>query len=198
MTAVSLLSERRLELARRRLSEMVVSQAEACAVLVGFGWEPAEDLPDSFDKLREEFSACAGSGRPLRVATVNVEPSIFVGPEINIAMRFWHDVTHIESGQDFGFAGEVAVAQIHLDALVAAGEEEGSVAWHLLRADTVGQNMVFAMTGGGFVPGQQAFARSVLRSGLPFAVLEAVEQIERRLVADRDMDQLRGLLESTA
>lgn len=197
MTVTSL-PERRLELARRRLSELVVSQAEACAVRVGFGWEPSPDAPDTVEKLRSEFSACAETGRPLRVATVNVEPSIFTGPEISIAMRFWHDVTHIESGQDFGFDGEMVVAQIHLDALVASGEAEGSVAWHLLRADTVGQNMVFAITGGGFVPDQLAFACSALHSGLPFAVLEAVEQIERRSVVGRDMDQLRVLLESTA
>lgn len=198
MRAVSSLPERRMEIARQRLSELVVSHAEACAVRVGFGWEPSPDAPDTFDKLRGEFSLCAETGRPLRVATVNIEPSIFTGPESNIAMRFWHDVTHIASGQDFGFDGEMVVAQIHLDALVAAGEEAGSVAWHLLRADTVGQNMVFAMTGGGFVPDQMAFACSALRSGLPYAVLEAVEQIERRSVVGKDMDQLRVLLESTA
>lgn len=197
MTVTSL-PERRLERARLRLSELVVSQAEACAVRVGFGWEPSPDAPDTFDKLRGEFSSSADTGRPLRVATVNVEPSIFTGPEINTAMRFWHDVTHIEENQHFDFDGEMAVAQIHLDALVASGEEEGSVAWQLLRADTVGQNMVFTMTGGGFVPDQLAFARSALRSGLPFAVLEAVEQIERRSVVGRDMDHLRVLLESTA
>lgn len=197
MTVTSL-PERRLERARLRLSELVVSQAEACAVRVGFGWEPSPDAPDTFDKLRGEFSSSADTGRPLRVATVNVEPSIFTGPEINWAMRFWHDVTHIDANQDFGFGGEMAVAQIHLDALVASGEAEGSVAWLLLRADTVGQNMVFAMTGGGFVPDQLAFACSALRSSLPFAVLEAVEQIEHRSVVGRDMDHLRVLLESTA
>lgn len=197
MTVTSL-PGRRLELARRRLSDLVISQAEACARRVGFGWEPSPDAPDRVERLRTEFSLCAETGRPLRVATVNVEPSIFTGPEINFAMRFWHDVTHIESGQDFDFDGEMTVAQIHLDALVAAGEDEGSLAWHLLRADTVGQNMVFTMTGGGFVPDQLAFACSALRSGLPFAVLEAVEQIEHRSVASRDMDQLRVLLESTA
>lgn len=198
MTAVTSLPERRLHQARRRLSDLVVSQAEACAVRVGFGWEPSDDAPDTIKELRAEFSGCADTGRPLRVATVNVEPSIFTGPESNFAMRFWHDVTHVEANQDFGFAGEVAVAEIHLDALVASGEEEGSVAWHLLRADTVGQNMVFTMTGGGFVPDQLEFACSALRSGLPFAVLQAVEQIERRSVVGRDMDQLRVLLESTA
>ena len=107
MTAVSSLPERRLENARRRLSELVVSQAEASAVRVGFGWEPSPDAPDTFDELRAEFSSSAETGRPLRVATVNVEPSIFTGPEVNFAMRFWHAVTHIESGQAFGFDGEM-------------------------------------------------------------------------------------------
>lgn len=179
---------------RSWLSELVVGQATATAERLGFDWEVSPDAPDTFDKLKAEFSDCVATGRPLRVAQINADPSIFGCASVTYAMRFWHDVTHVELAADFGFADEMRVAAAHLEALVDAGQPEGSAAWHLLRADTVGQNYVYAMTNGGFVPDQLVFARTALTTGLPFAVLAAVEEIEDRSVGLEDTARLLDLM----
>lgn len=176
------------------LSDFVTYQAAATARRVGFGWQATDDAPNTFTELEAEALACAGSGRALRVATVNADPTIFSGPEVNHAMRFWHDITHVELGQDFGLAGEMRVADAHLTDLGMAGQPRGSLPWALLRADTAGQNLVFAMTGGGFVADQWQFALACVENGLPLAVLQAVEDIDHRSIEPADVRRLSRLM----
>lgn len=196
MSRRSLPSESEVLCARAWLAEFVVSQATATAEHVGFGWEVSPDAPDSFEKLKVEFVECTVSGHPLRVAAVNADPSIFASASVTYALRFWHDVTHVEMDAGFGFGGEMRVAEAHLQLVVEAGRCEGSLAWRLMQADTVGQNYVFAMTDGGFVADQLAFALTAVTVGLPFAVLQAVEQTEQRQICAGDTDILLGLMET--
>jgi hypothetical protein len=187
--------ERRILAAMATLSAFVQERAELTAEGAGFGWRTAPDAPDNYEALVVEFNECLVSGRDLRVNATNNSPSIFMTSEANAAMRFWHDVSHVEFQQDFGFKAEMLLAHYHLASLVVAGQPTGSLAWQLLRADTIGQNYVYFLTGGGFVADQVDFAYKALRHGLPFAVLDAVEQIEGRAVQSADMDRLAAMVE---
>jgi hypothetical protein len=187
--------ERRILTAMATLSAFVQERAELTAETVGFGWQTAPDAPDTYEDLVVEFNECMVSGRDLRVNAINNSPSIFMTPEANAAMRFWHSVCHVEFRQDFSFQGEMLLARYHLASLAVAGQLTGSLPWQLLRADTVGQNYVYFLTRAGFVADQVDFAYKTLRHGLPFAVLDAVEQIEGRAVEPADMDRLAAMLE---
>lgn len=187
--------ERRILSAMAYLSAFVQERAEITAEGVGFGWRTAPDAPDNYEDLVVEFNECLVSGRDLRVNAINNSPSIFMTAEANAAMRFWHDISHVEFHQDFSFKSEMLLANYHLASLVVAGQPTGSLAWQLLRADTVGQNYVYFLTNGGFVSDQVDFAYKALRHGLPFAVLDAVEQIEDRAVQPADMDRLAAMLD---
>lgn len=188
-------SERAITKARNRLADLVLVKANETAQRVGFGWRASPDAPDTYEKMLAEFEECTETGCDMRVATVNAIPSVFGSARANFAMRFWHDVTHVELDADFGYFGEKKVADAHLDAVVEAGMAEGSLPWQLMRVDTVGQNYVYAMTGGGFVPDQLAFAIRAVRTCLPIAVLEAVQQIEGRPITGRDTETFLRLME---
>lgn len=181
---------------RAWLSAFVVEQACLARDRLGFSWEARDDAPDTYDKLTLAFTESVLTGEPLPVATVNVTPSIFLSTEANYAMRFWHDVTHVGMNADFGFLDEMKVAKAHLAALCDAGMPEGSRAWQMLRADTVGQNYVYVMTGGGFVPDQLAFAYRAMAVNLPFAVLEVVQQIGGHRITGRDTEMLLKFMEA--
>jgi len=191
------LKDYELDEARIWLSIFVEARALAAEDRLGFGWLPADDAPEDYPALRAAFYRSRLTGAPLPVATVNVTPSVFVSAQSNWAMRFWHDVTHVELDAGFGFRDEQRVAAHHLAALEAAGRPPGSLEWVLLRADTVGQNLVYAMTGGGFVADQWEFTLDVLRSGLPLAVLKAVQHLENTEVCPETVVRLRRLLEAS-
>ena len=189
---------RSISKARNRLAELAVEKADETAERVGFRWRASSDAPDTYDKVLTEFEECTLTGRDMRVATVNATPSVFGSARANFAMRFWHDGTHVELNADFGYFGEMKVANAHLGDVVEAGMAEGSLSWQLMRADTVGQNYVYLMTDGGFVPDQLAFAIRAVRAGLPIAVLEVIEQIEGRPITGRDTETFLRLMEAEA
>lgn len=194
----SLVTDRAISEARNWLADLVFDKANEAARRVGFGWRASPNAPDNYDGLLSEFTECTVTGRDMRVGKVNAIPSVFGSARATFAMRFWHEVTHVEMDADFGFFGEMAVAKAHLAGVVDAGMPEGSLAWQLMRADTVGQNYVYVMTGGGFVPDQLAFAMRSIRVNLPFAVLESVQQIESRTINGRDTEALLRCMEADA
>lgn len=192
------ITQRDITKARNWLADLAFDKANETAKRVGFGWRASPDAPDNYDALLTEFTECTVTGRDMRVGKVNAIPSVFGSARATFAMRFWHEVTHVEMDADFGFFGEMAVAKAHLAGAVNAGMPESSLAWQLMRADTVGQNYVYVMTGGGFVPDQLAFAMAAVRSNLPLAVLEAVQLIEGRSINGRDTEALLRFMEVDA
>lgn len=195
MTATSITTRGTTE-ARWWLADLVLTKASESAERVGFGWRASPQAPDTYEGLIAEFTECQAAGRDMRVGGVNAIPSIYGSARATFAMRFWHDVTHVEMEADFGFNGEMRVAEALLADVVTAGMDQGTLAWHLMRADTVGQNYVFVMTGGGFVPNQLDFATTAVKVNLPYAVLAAVEQIEGRSITGRDTDTLLKLMDA--
>ena len=183
--------------AKLQLSRFVLVQAARARQRHGFGWIPDPSAPTIFSDLLAAFTRSMKTGHPLPVARISGGPSIFVSAEATYAMRFWHDITHVEMGADFSFENEQRVASAHMDLLERSGFRAGTLPWELMRIDTVGRSLVFTLTGGGFAPDPWVFAQRALSAGLPLAVLRAVEDIKRRPVRSEDIVQLGTLLELT-
>lgn len=183
--------------ARVWLADLALAKANEAAERVGFGWSVSSGAPSSYEEVSVEFAECLVNDRGMRVSIANMVPSVFGSARAAAAMRFWHHVAHVEMDADFGFLGEMKVAEVQLAAVVEAGMPEDSLAWHLMRADTMGLNYVSFMTHGGTVD-RLAFAMIAVTVALPFAVLAAVEQIEGRPITRRDTATLVALMEATS
>ena len=183
--------------AKLQVSRFVLTQAAGARQRLGFGWTPDPAAPVVFDHLLEAFERSTTTGQHLPVARISGGPSIFVSAEATYAMRFWHDITHVEMAADFSFENEQRVAWAHMNTLERSGFRPGTLAWELMRIDTVGRSLVFTLTGGGYAPDPWVFAQRALSAGLPLAVLRAVEDIKRRPVQSQDIVRLGSLLELT-
>ena len=85
------------------------------------------------------------------------EQTIYVRPEDNYAMRFWHDVTHVRLEADFTVDGETSVAEAHPDLLSCYGYGPEALEYQMLKADTFGQ-LYFSLATGTF-PVDQSWPR---------------------------------------
>lgn len=196
--ALSPPSEDATYLAIGSLANLAVEKAKEAAERFGFAWRADPDAPDTYDGLLTEFAECTVTGRDMRVSRVNAIPSVFGSARATFAGCFWRAATHIEMDADLGFTGSIQVAQSHLIDVVNAGMAEGSLPWQLMRADTVGQSYVQAMTHGRFVSDHLAFATTAVQRSLPLAVLMAVEQIEGRAIDGRDTESLMRFMQVEA
>jgi hypothetical protein len=157
------------EAARANLRRFVLIEAAAMAQVVGFRWRGDPHAPTDYRTLLQAWVRCQLTGKPLPVSDEHSEHTIYGDDEGNIAFRFWHDVTHVRLDEAFDLDGEIAVAQAQLDVLAAAGFERGSLEYELLHADTLGQTVCGAATGG-FPADQICFARVSLTSSLTWAI----------------------------
>jgi hypothetical protein len=114
---------------------------------VGFGYVLTPDAPNNYPALVTAFEHSLATGTPLPISNENSEPVIYTSPDVNYALRFWHDVNHVRNGLNFELVDELELSLWHLGQLEAEGHERGSLVWRLLHAD---------LTGGAYV---QAFAR---------------------------------------
>lgn len=181
-------TEEALTEARGVLADFAIERATSISEQVGFGWRASPDAPVSYDEMLTEFATCTVTGEDFRVQRPNAIPSVFGSARATFAACFWDAATRIELEAPDGFYGNMAVAKAQLQQLLEAGQPEGLVPWRLLRADTVGQTYVAAMTSGGQVRDRLAFATTAVTVGLPMAVLSAVEQIEGRPISGQDTE----------
>lgn len=156
--------------ASSELSNFVVHAAAATSQLVGFEWVGCPDAPSTFPDLLAAADRSAMTGQPLSVSDENSATVIYTFPEINLALRFWHDVSHVLRGLDFTAPHELQLAQLQLQALERAGIERGSPPWRLLQADLVGQVYLSAV-GRRFPVDQAVFVERCLTTGIDSAVL---------------------------
>ena len=150
---------------------------------LGFGYRPSEHAPSRYDELRAEFDLCRLAGVPLRVSCLSNDRTV-LGPDANLAFRFWHDCTHVALRQDFGHAGEIEVGQQQLAEFAAAGGTPTTTAWRLLFAETIGQTKLMDQIGY-FPIDQRQFTFEFLRLGLPEAI-EREGQRRRLLLLNTD------------
>lgn len=181
-------TKRAITEARSYLADFAIERATAISEQVGFRWRASSDAPALYDEMLTEFATCTVTGEDFRVQRPNAIPSVFGSARATFAACFWDAATRIEMEAPDGFYGNMAVAKAQLMELIEAGQPEGLLPWRLLRADTVGQTYVSAMTNGAQVPDRLAFATTAVTVGLPMAVLGAVEQIEGRPISGRDTE----------
>ena len=161
--------------ARTNLRRFVRIEATAMAQMVGFGWQGDPQAPADYRSLLRAYVRSQVSGHPLPVSNEHTEPSIYGSAEANLALRFWHDLTHVRLHQGFDLDGEIEVANAQLDVLSAAGFQPGSLEFELLHTDTLGQT-VCAVATGDFPKDQVCFARLSLESSLTLAIRAELER----------------------
>ncbi len=132
--------------ARRRLTDWVWGEAARTATRVGFSWIPLPDAPTTYEDLRAAYDECLRSGEPLPVSSDNSSSVIVTSTEANYAWRFVHDVAHVEQSLSFSHADEWELALWHLDQLTRDGYGPDSLEHVLLKADTLGQVVVSAVS----------------------------------------------------
>lgn len=158
----------------------VLAHAERVSHQVGYTWRPARLAPSTFEALRIEGRLSAATGLPFRVSALFSDQCI-VPPAVNYAFRFWHDMTHLQTGRGFDHHGEVVVGQAQLAAFEADGVRPHSVVWRLLFADTLAQNDCLKVLGR-FPRNQRTFTLDYLHHGLPAAIDREAMRGRLRLV----------------
>ena len=121
------------------LTGWILAEAAKVSEHEGFGWKAVDDPPDGFAAVLDAYQKCRETGERFPVARSGSATSIYAGNEANHAFRFLHDMTHIRLELGFDPDAELYVAVEHLQILRRSGFMVGSLEWHLLHADTVGQ-----------------------------------------------------------
>lgn len=120
------------------LGRFIIEQAEEAAAQVGFHWVARAAAPENYMELQGAFRHSRETGEPLPVSSAHSDSVIYVTPRVNFAMRFWHDVRHVQTGLTFDLVDELELAQIQLQEAEAAGIRRHDQAWRLLHADLAG------------------------------------------------------------
>lgn len=155
------------------LERFVLGLATYAGQLEGFGWVGDPDAPSDYDTLCRAYAHSQATGSPLPVSNRHDERTIYPTSDGNMAFRFWHDVTHVKLGCDFGLEGETRVAMAQLDILRGFGFDPRSPEYRLLFADTFGQT-VYNLVVENFPDDQQGFVRTALVTSLADAIRQAL------------------------
>jgi len=162
--------ERTLYVARVTISQFVVEQAEKTRAEVGFSYEPRAGAPSTYPVLQAAFAHSVATGEPLPVSDEHSESVVYADPEVNFAMRFWHDVNHVRRNLTFDLVDELELAQWHLSVLEAESFGPQTVVWQLLHTDLIGAIYVMSLTRR-FPLDQLRFAEDCLAAGFDAGVL---------------------------
>lgn len=161
--------ERALHVARVTISQFVVEQAEKTKSAVGFDYEIREAAPATFAALRTAYAHSERTGEPLPVSNEHSESVVYAKPEVNFAMRFWHDVSHVRRGLTFELVDELELALWHLGVLECEGFGSDTVVWQLLHTDLIGSVYVMALSRR-FPLDQLRFAQGCVANGFDAGV----------------------------
>lgn len=159
--------------ARINLSMFVSDMADKRAHELGFNWVPAVDAPATYRELKQVFAESVETKIPMPVYSLYCDLSVFTDAATNMALRFWHDSLHIETGLTFSLADEHELALEHLRIIEREGIKKNSMEWQMLRIDLLGQNYLRAMCKK-FPDNQERFVRRCLEIGFDEGVLEEV------------------------
>ncbi|TFV62037.1 hypothetical protein E4P41_08535 [Geodermatophilus sp. DF01-2] len=160
----------RQQRAGQQLSEFILHAASATSEVVGFAWDGRADAPSVYPQLRRAVHHSLQTGESLPVSNENTESVIYASCEVNLALRFWHDVLHVLRGLDFSPPQELQLAMIHLAALEKAGFGQDSLEYRMFHADLVGQVHLIAI-GKRFPVDQRQFVERCLNEGMEHALL---------------------------
>jgi hypothetical protein len=170
-----LYDQRTLFAARVTLSELVMAEAEETVRKVGFGWVPKPDAPSTYESLLDAYARSAETGEPLPVYSGDNESVTFIGPEVNLALRYWHDCHHVALGLSFVPVDELELALWHLSTVEAAGLGPDTLPYQLLQADLVGA-VFTSVLARRFPLNQRRFTDAAVRDGFHHALLAEVRR----------------------
>lgn len=157
------------------LRGFVFDLANELAALHGFDWKAVPDAPTTYSELKRCFAASKATGQPLPVSDENSAATVFGAAEANYALRFAHDVLHVTNGLSFNARDEYVLACQFMDRAESWGIRRGSIAWHMLLSDAVGQALFYAVTKQ-FVDNQLQLGLDFVNFGLHRALLAEVER----------------------
>lgn len=157
------------------LRSFVYDLANELVLIHGFDWQPAPDAPNTYNHLKRCFAASKATGQPLPVSNDNSAATVFGNPEANYTLRYAHDVLHVTNGLSFNSRDEYVLACQFMDRAEDWGIRRGSIAWHMLLSDSVGQALFYAVTKE-YVEDQLRFGLDTVNHGLHRALLAEVER----------------------
>ena len=162
--------------ARFEVSSFIRHKAAETEKALGFGYVAVPDAPSEYQQLRGAYADAWATKTPLPVSNQHCETTIFLEPEDNIRLRFWHDVHHVKLGLSFNLDDELELATWHCQQMEHAGFSPDSLAFRLLRADFVGQIYLMGIKGR-FPHNQRRFVETCVTHGLDLALLDEIRFI---------------------
>lgn len=160
--------------ARKNLSAFILVKAEETRKNVGFRWVGIPDAPATYEDLVAQYRHCRHTGNPLPVSNQHCHDTIYwSGARVNMNLRYWHDVMHVNLELDFSLEGELELGHFHLEQLRAAGYSRDSLEYRILDADMNGQTILVNLTGK-FPKNQFIFVTDVLDNGLSNAIYNEI------------------------
>ncbi|RPA65841.1 hypothetical protein EF294_03635 [Gordonia oryzae] len=161
--------------ARDNLTRWVMQTATDTVRREGFAWVPRADAPSTYPDLCAAFARSKRSGASLRVSSENSASVILTSPDANFAWRYVHDVAHVEHDLSFSLPDEYALALWHLSELERDGFSSGSLEYAFLKADTLGQVIINAVTRR-FPADQELFDLECQRFGFEQGILREIRR----------------------
>lgn len=150
------------DVARLRLGNFIVNQANHICKVNGIGYEESDELcANTYEETVRNCALAIAGKQPVYVMKSESNNSIYVSPHYVWALRFWHEWLHFRLDADFSADGEHKVAEFHLRAVE---QEFGkhSLEAKLCIAETHMQVQYYAMHGE-FVKDQLAFCKAVIQ-----------------------------------
>lgn len=161
------------------LSDFIREMAARTAEEVGFHYELTDDAPSTYEALVAAYKQSTTAGAPLPISGENSDAVIYADLDVNYALRFWHDISHVRHGLTFDLVDELELSLWHLGELENVGHRPGSLVWRLLHADLTGQAYVqaFAMR---FPFDQRRFVAGCVTAGFDHGLLAEIRSGETR------------------
>lgn len=151
--------------AKYSLSQLVLQLAKDTINKVGFSWYGTPAAPDNYLDLLHAYKMSKETGAPLPISSLYCDKVIYDDPETNVAMRFWHDTSHVINGLNFTPEDELDLGLWHLKKLTNYGVKKGTLVYRMLEVDLLGQNYLQAVARR-FPLDQSAFVWNCLNMGL--------------------------------
>lgn len=162
------LSRFKLLAARQELTAFVTAEAAKTSREVGFPRVGVPDAPDTYADLRVAYRRSCSTGIALPVSNSNLNGSLYLHTQADLALRFWHDVSHVRRGRSFSAPDELDLGLWHVAVAQTAGLSPLALA--LLDADLVGQTLLYAATKG-YAENQMRFDVEAVAFGIADAIV---------------------------
>ena len=140
----------------RRLNAAILHIAN---LLFPIGFDVSADTPSTYRQLRAHLDA----GNRMVVYNGGSDGTIYADPEVNYAMRAWHDWAHYRHNNDFSVGGEAANCAVQCAQLRELyGDCPTTARWcEILRAEIIGQRLYYERHKR-YVNDQRAFVEAYL------------------------------------